>query len=386
MGLKQRISGFSRRFKSDTRGTMAVIWGVSLSAVVFAVGSAYDYSKISTARNLSQDAADMLALTASAYMRDSSGVRPTAGDQGFQHAKKYYLEDYDINLDPYYDMGTNRRGRLIRSQRPHFRVYYDTPKAGEVRVKIWGKTKPAFMSLAGVDIMDFSSASVVTYQVLDIKDPASVVLVLDNSGSMRLTDGDGVSRQDELESTVKSFMRKMKEIIPQDDAGNDENVLRTGLVSYWARYDPQYSIPMDWGTVSDSDVDALWAGGGTNSYAGMIKAKQWLDGEDAIHNSAEAATPTDNPLKFAILMTDGQNNYTSDDSRTESTCNAMKQDESTIIYTIGFAVDTSRSRNMLTNCASSPDHYYKAEDALALQSIFDNIGKDIVEETIRIRT
>jgi len=203
---------------------------------------------------------------------------------------------------------------------------------------------------------------------------------------MNSTDGDGVSRQDELESTVKSFMRKMKEIIPQDDAGNDENVLRTGLVSYWARYDPQYSIPMDWGTVSDSDVDALWAGGGTNSYAGMSKAKEWLDAEDAIHNSAEAITPTDNPLKFAILMTDGQNNYTNDDSRTVTTCNAMKQDESTVIYTIGFAVDTDRSRNMLKSCASSPDHYYKAEDALALQSIFDNIGKDIVEETIRIRT
>jgi len=126
MGLKQRIKGFAQRFKSDQRGTMAVIWGVSLSAVVFAVGSAYDYTKISTARSLSQDAADMLALTASAYMRDSGGVRPVQGDQGFRHATKYYLDDFDISLNPYSDMGTNSRGRLIRSQRPHFRVYYDT--------------------------------------------------------------------------------------------------------------------------------------------------------------------------------------------------------------------------------------------------------------------
>ena len=386
MGLRKQIKSFAQRFKSDQRGTMAVIWGVSLSAITFAVGSAYDYSKISTARSLSQNAADMLALTASAYMRDSGGHRPVAGDQGFQHGKKYYLEDYDIDLNPYYDVGSNRRGRLIRSQRPHFRVYYDSPRPGEVRVKIWGKTKPAFMSLAGVDMMDFHSSSIVTYEVLDIKDPASVVLVLDNSGSMKNTDGDGVSRQNELEATVKSFMRKMKEIIPKDDAGVDENVLRTGMISYWSHVDEYLTVPMKWGTISDSKVDALWAGGGTNSYAGMSRAQQYLNGEDTIHNSAEAETPTDSPLKFVILMTDGQNNNYYDDSRTVSTCNAMKNNNDARIYTIGFAVNTSRSRNMLKNCASSDEHYFSAEDAQALQSVFDGIGKDIVEETIRIRS
>lgn len=364
---------------------MAIMWGISLSAVIFAVGSAYDYSKISTARHISQDAADLLALTASASVRDLGHV-PTDNSEGFVHAQKYYLEDFDINLDPYFDLRTNSKGRDLQGTRPHFRVYYDTPNPGEVKVRIWGKSKPAFMQLAGVDYMDFSSDSVVTYELLDIKDPASIVLVLDNSGSMDNTDDDDVSRQDEMEAVVKDFMADMTTIIPQDDSGNDENVLRTGMVAYYSQVDNNLTIPMAWGVVSDADIDAMWAGGGTNSAAGMSKAQEWLNLEDTVHNSSEAETPSDNPLKFVVLMTDGVNNSTQMDASTITTCTNLKADDNTIIYTIGFAVNSDRSRNMLTGCATSPDHYFPAEDAEALNQVFDNIGKNIVEETIRIRT
>jgi len=364
---------------------MAVMWGVSLSAVIFAVGSAYDYSKISTARHISQDAADLLALTASASVRDLGHV-PTDNTEGFVHAQKYYLEDFDINLDPYFNVRKDSKGRDLIGDRPSFKVYYDTPHAGEVKVVITGKAKPAFMQLAGVDFMDFSSDSIVTYELLDIKDPASIVLVLDNSGSMDETDDDDISREDEMEAVVKDFMADMTTIIPQDEDGNDENVLRTGMISYYSQYDPNLSVPMAWGTVSDADIDALWAGGGTNSAAGMSKAKQWLDGEDAIHDSSDAETPNDNPLKFVVLMTDGVNNSTWMDSSTVTTCTNLKADDNTFIYTIGFAINSTRSSNMLTNCATSPDHYFPAEDAEALNQVFENIGKNIVEETIRIRS
>jgi len=66
----------------------------------------------------------------------------------------------------------------------------------------------------------------------------------------------------------------VKEIIPKDDSGVDENVLRTGMISYWSRVDEYLTVPMKWGTISDSKVDDLWAGGGTNSYAGMYMRKR----------------------------------------------------------------------------------------------------------------
>ena len=386
MGLKQRIVNFGTRFRRDQSGTLAALWAVSMSATVFAVGSAYDYAKFSTARSMSQDAADMLALTASSYMRDNNQVQPGDNDQGFVHATKYYLEDYGIHLDPYFDLGTREDGRLIRGQRPHFRVYYDTPSAGEVKVRIWGKTKPAFMSLAGVDIMSFNAESVVAYEALDIKDPASVVLVLDVSGSMDITDGDGVTRLDELESTVKEFMVKLNAIIPQDEDGNAENVLRTGIIPYYDAVDYSIDVPMDWGLVTNEEIDDLWAGGGTDASAGMQVAKTWLLDENAAHNGSDAATPTTDPLKFVILMTDGENNDPSNDAATVNLCNSIKNDQNAIIYTVGFSVSTTRATNMLTSCASEAYHFYKASDSDALTAVFKKIGKDIVEETIRIKT
>ena len=93
---------FLGKLGNDKSGTMAAMWGVSLSAIVFSVGSAYDYSKVSTARHKSQSVADMVALTAAAYIRDN-GQAPTSDAEGFQHNTKYYVDDLGINLAPYVD-------------------------------------------------------------------------------------------------------------------------------------------------------------------------------------------------------------------------------------------------------------------------------------------
>ncbi len=59
-----------------------------------------------------------------------------------------------------------------------------------------------------------------------------------------------------------------------------------------------------------------------------------------------------------------------------SLCTAMKSRGITV-YTVGFIVGTNE-RNMLTNCATSPDHFYDARDGNALIQAFTDIAYKLV--------
>lgn len=73
------------------------------------------------------------------------------------------------------------------------------------------------------------------------------------------------------------------------------------------------------------------------------------------------------------------------------------------IYTIGFALEpgdytgytnrqiarlssysSNKAYTFLRSCASSPDHFVKAENTAALNDAFDKIGKDIISDVIRV--
>lgn len=435
---------FLGRFKAEDAGTMAAMWGVSLSAIVFAVGSTFDYAKVSTARHKSQNAADMIALSAAAYIRDN-GEKPTSDTEGFQHNVKYYLDDIGIDLEPYVDKEKREDGTLKHGTRPSFKVKYDTPSAGQLRVDVNGKTRPAFMQIAGVDMIKYSARSEVSYQASDLRDPASIFLVLDNSGSMGDTDDDNISRQDEMESTVKTFMDDLELLT----AGVNTNVLRTGQFPYYSQFDYNFYVAPKWGTLTDAEIEQMYDGGGTNSHSGMDKARIDMAGENQAHQDEHG---NGNPLKFVVFMTDGVNNPDGTDPNkcvpkaahyhwkktsgwgtgsishssyqpswrwqqvwepegewetcadtstldglTLQDCTSMKND-GVKIYSIGYAMsakpgdsqetiwERERAFAMLNSCASGPEYFFDADDAGQLSSAFDLIGEDIIEDTIRIRS
>lgn len=435
---------FFGRFKSDNSGTMAAMWGLSLSAIVFAVGSTFDYSKVSAAKHKSQNAADMIALSAAAFVRDN-GAAPTSDSEGFQHNVTYYLEDVGVNLEPYVDQERKADGTDDAETRPSFKVQYNTPSAGILRVDVVGKTRPAFMQVAGIDMIGYSARSEVSYQVSDLRDPASIFLVLDNSGSMGYTDDDSISRQDEMETTVKSFMDDL-ETLTEDV---ETNVLRTGQYPYYSVFDNNFYVAPKWGTLTDPEINQMYAGGGTNSHSGMDKARIDMAGEDQAHEDEHG---NGNPLKFVVFMTDGVNNPDGTDPNkcvpkeahyhwvktsgwgtgsishsswrpnwryqqrwepagewetcaetstlddlTLADCTSMKND-GVKIYSIGYAMsaeagdsqettwERERAFAMLSSCASGSEYFFDADDASQLSSAFETIGADIIEDTIRIRS
>ncbi|MBI1408296.1 MAG: pilus assembly protein TadG [Caulobacter sp.] len=119
--------------------------------------------------------------------------------------------------------------------------------------------------------------------------------------------------------------------------------------------------------------------------------------------SQPAPYGTKDLLKVVILMTDGEfntaycNGVVSEDSsngyssskincdatngdpfdQAASMCEAMKA-KGIIIYTVGFDISSSRDvSDLLSNCASGPDHFYQPASGSDLKEAFKAIGKDI---------
>lgn len=356
------------------------MWSLVLMTLVAVVGATVDYGQISTIRAKSQTASDLLALTASATVRDL-GRNPQTDEEEFLDRQTYAATDFNLNIAP--PPNQTRARRSPSADRALFQVLYDYPQTGEVQVNVNGKTRTSFLSLLGIESLNYNTHSIVKYQIIDKKDPATIMLVLDNSGSMKWPDGNGSTRILALKGTVKGFMQTLKSVITLDENGNPENVLRTGMSVYGTRYYAWRSIQPHWGLIEDAAIDRLGAGGGTNTWQGLHHANISMSQENYHHSRPEAATPTDKPLKIVILMTDGVNSYGSYDSKAIDVCKDMHSKNITV-YSIGYVVEEARAHNMLLNCASSPDHYFKAKDTEALKSIFDNIGKDLVNEVIRI--
>ncbi|MBA4131612.1 MAG: hypothetical protein C0519_09315 [Hyphomicrobium sp.] len=94
--------------------------------------------------------------------------------------------------------------------------------------------------------------------------------------------------------------------------------------------------------------------------------------------------------KIMVLMTDGANtrspnyvakNHSGNDvamanSRTAELCTNVKSQQIKV-YTVAFDVIDENLKDMLRDCASSPQNFYDAEDATELQAAFANIGANL---------
>ena len=79
------------------------------------------------------------------------------------------------------------------------------------------------------------------------------------------------------------------------------------------------------------------------------------------------------PTKYIVFMTDGANNYSSDDTSTLATCASAKKD-GIEIYTVAFMAPTA-GQTLLKTCATDSSHYFQAENMAALVAAFKVIGE-----------
>ena len=80
--------------------------------------------------------------------------------------------------------------------------------------------------------------------------------------------------------------------------------------------------------------------------------------------------------KAIIIMTDGQNNYATSDTKLSQLCTNMKN-EGINVYTITFGSVTGATLTVMTNCATSINHYFNAPTAAALNTAFNAIADSL---------
>jgi len=413
------VQRLGARWLKDNSGSMAMAWGVSIVAIVFAVGSAFDTSQASKAKQLAQSAADNMALTASIAVDRNNQAK-------FIEGTAY---TYAQIGGPSEDFTGTMTGK----------VQYDVEDGDQkliARATITGSYSTAFMSIIGVEKINLRAVSDVAYAEAG-GTPTSVFFIADNSGSMD-------DKMTSLENSLKDFMDTLETL----DTDGVDDTFRTALYPFSAEssYDgsieedgtiPVHTVDPAWGIISDGHITRMIDRSGTNSSGALQDAADDFAGESYIHDTINGE---ENPLKFAVFMTDGSNNkstetvpvgdrecwvdtyYSSEpvylstrywfdsyvihypagtcpedktvniydnhyDQWSLDACTQMK-DSDVIVYAIAYDVAADEQEDaeaFLRSCSSGDDYFKSANDATALEEAFAAIGESILTEVIRIK-
>jgi len=342
-----------KKFKRDESGTTALTWALSLTVIMGAMGASLDFVVASNADARSQTIADNTALAAAIYVK-THGRPPTAD------------EELTAGTHNAAELGYEYKSSVIGGANGvDVEIIYDD-NAKEVTTIVSGKTNPLLAQILGVDEIDFSAVSVASYLNIEDTFPASIALILDNSGSMQFDDrlplsddnnntyfdlrcpwngqyvcdyvpaGHNHGTKDPeatirlvgLKNSVVKFQDDMKARLGEEDTSG-RRTLRMGMLPYSSAIISAGQQPMMWGYLNEGNpghvnnnsnpnddvnnaigIYGMKADGGTNSSPPMSTAKTWLEAEDRIHSdeAKRAGVPDDkDPLKFVIFMTDGQN-------------------------------------------------------------------------------
>lgn len=177
----------------------------------------------------------------------------------------------------------------------------------------------------------------------------SVVLALDSSGSM---DGDPIY---ETKEAAHLFVSSVL----------DENAA-VGIVSY--DYDAELRLGFSADrSVLDSAIDDIYAGGSTNTYAGLATAESLL-------------SVVDSEQKIIVLMSDGMPNDGLCGDELIEYAQSLK-DKGITIYTLGFFQDLYSAEKyeaqQLMDAIASDGRHYEVSDADDLQFFFGDIADQV---------
>jgi Flp pilus assembly protein TadG len=317
-----------REFGTDTDGNIAMMTGLTMTAVIIGVASAVDYSLASNNRQKSQDIADSLALAA-ALRIEQDGVENLKSMTVYAPGKTYSGKELNLNLPGLVD-GTDISVEFV----------YNLGE-NEVTAVVKGKSQVNFMQFAGVDGLDFTTSTTVEFPAAEFRHPASIAMVIDNSNSMWFDETPAASwDQDHFDNQVSLYQRhydydlavnlarqvptgrerrpsnssqrmdslkaamiSLNETLSTNiDENPEQRFLRMGLSPFNDGYVKSKESPMNWGVIPETKINAMVPSGGTDVSAGLDVATNWLEAEPSRY---EAEVRPD-LKRYIILMTDGQ--------------------------------------------------------------------------------
>jgi Flp pilus assembly protein TadG len=144
---------------------------------------------------------------------------------------------------------------------------------------------------------------------------------------------------------------------------------------------------------ANSTIQSMTASGNTYLPAGVIWGWRTLQDEEPLKTKVDLSNGKKkkaDPEKVMVFMTDGANTLSQGgseahrhdakdsvaaDNKTLALCTAAKA-EGIQIYTIGYRMDdaSDATRQLLVDCATSPDQYKDAKDAAELKKVFKELA------------
>lgn len=390
-------------FRANTDANIAIMFTIVAPFLVMVVGVTYDNGQLGNTKSQAQAMADIIGLNASIYVKNNDGP-PTNSTEGYMHNQWYNANDLGLSF------GHGVSGKNAT----RFKVIYDDV-ADEARVVVESNVKPSFMSSFGYSEIGFSTLSTVKYAQKDHANPASIFLVIDNSGSMAFDDkakayqtanrpADANARITGLKAELNDFNEHLSSVLTPDPDDPSRKFLRMGMTAYNSDIIATKTIKPRWGTISEQEIDAMIADGGTVPTNALAKLQGWMNAEKNMHKQVNGS---EDPLRYVVLMADGANNSSSDDDKALRVCTNLKS-SGVEIFTIGYALEPGyfytgtwgqtynrptyyisptvkeRAESFLKSCASSDTHFLLADDTGALKAAFDKIGAEIVKDAVRI--
>ena len=133
-------------------------------------------------------------------------------------------------------------------------------------------------------------------------------------------------------------------------------------------------------------------GGSTYIPAGLMWGWRVVSAAEPFANKVSGGLSTKGNQRAIVLMTDGENtvsptypkhtgnNKTTSDKLTTEICENIKSSKEKItVYTVAFEVKDTSTQNMLRSCATSPSHYFDADNSAELTASFQTIAKSLAQ-------
>ncbi len=409
-----------RRFQRDTRGAIAIIFGLVFILLVGVVGGAVDYAQWTSARSATQNAIDAAVLAAGRQLQ----LPNTTEAQAVAAAQKYYDENKSNLLQPdnvSFTVGPRRTEIVATTASSAVRTpFLAVLGITELPVDIKATAKLAAGANSGsnveISMMLDITGSMKGTKIADLKaaakDLVDIVVWSDQSTftsrvaiapfSPYVNVGTAYFSAVTGESTPNSD----KTCVMERDSNKRYLDDKPNAGHYFEAYDDDDACKTA-GTIMPlsnnksalrTHIDGLTTGGRTAGHLGTawawyLLSPKWdtiwpAESQPQAYNLTTQYNEQGNPklYKIAILMTDGKYNeeYSGPNSTTQARtlCTNMKA-EGLTVYTVGFgiAVDSTPDVTM-QQCATSPTHYYNAVDGDALKNAFRDIALKIL--TLRL--
>ncbi len=406
------MSVWFRSFVRDDRGTISILFGLSIFLVVLTVGIAIDSARAYNISTRIGSALDASALAAAKMLDDDTYSDADVEDR----AQRFFAAHFSSTPIT----GVSVVGPTVRINR----------NKGEVDVAVEVKVATTFAQLAGVLSFDYPRSTKVTYNEKQIE----LALVLDITGSMCQP----CSKIDGLKSAARTLVANI--ITPETPAGyvrvaiapysaavnagpyaatvsgglspdncvverrginNDTNVAPSGADSLGVssgRANGKYYCPRSAVTPLTADTNAL------TTQINALRTDGWTAGHIGlawgwylVSHTWQHIWPADSKpkanhekvIKAVLLMTDGEFNTSyipgagfnstnlgtlnSSPEQAARLCTRMKA-EGVIVYTVAFQAPNA-AQALLDGCATSSAHAFQADDNITLVSAFRTIAE-----------